>query len=507
MGLLIENCKFYGRSYRSVCVEEGKIARLSEETTQSVPDGTQRIDGNGGSLLPGLIDTHCHPFEYGWLKRSVDLRGTSNATGLRLRLQAGIRRALPGEWVTGMGWNNERFPGSAVPNRSDIDDVSPRNPVALKRVCGHIALLNTRAIEALKISGKKGPEYERDGSGELTGIIKERALTETFSAIPRSVQACSADLQAVEFEALHFGLTELHCMISPEGYAEELEGILALHEAGSLSIRYRLYLPPEALQFVQDGGFRKKLDHDRIRINGVKIYADGSLGARTAALREPYSDDLGNVGLLRHSDAELSALVEKADSAGFQAIVHAIGDRAVEQAIDAISAVSGKRNERRHRIEHASLVPRDLRSKMAKHSIPVSVQPMFIISDTWAINRLGEERVLDLYPLKSMLKEGIVASGSSDSPVESLSPVLGVWASMVRAGIAPEESLTLDEALRLYTSNARSNGLDEVPAAIGSTADFTLLDSMVEGMHPALFRKVGIAAAIVGGSPAYSYSD
>jgi predicted amidohydrolase YtcJ len=507
MGLLIENCRFYGQSYRSVYIEEGRIACLSEEPTQSVPSGTQRIEGNGGSLLPGLIDTHCHPFEYGWLKRSVDLRGTSNITGLRLRLQARIQKVSQGEWVTGMGWNDEKFPGGKVPNRSDIDDISPRNPVALKRVCGHIALLNTRAIESLGISGKKGPEYERDGSGGLTGIIKEWALTEAFSAIPRSVQACSADLQAVEVEALHSGLTGLHCIVSPEGYAEELEAIHALREAGSLSARYRVYVPPEALQFVEDKGNRKGLDDDCVRINGVKIYADGSLGARTAALREPYSDDSGNVGLLRHSDEELRAQVEKADLAGFQVIVHAIGDRAVEQAINAISAVSGKKNERRHRIEHASLLPRDLRSEMSKRSIPATVQPLFIVSDTWAINRLGEERVLDLYPLKSMLMEGILVSGSSDSPVESLSPVLGVWASMVRAGFAREESLTLDEALRLYTSNASANGLDEAPAGEGSLADFTLLDSMVEGMHPALFRKVGIAATVVGGSPAYSFSD
>jgi predicted amidohydrolase YtcJ len=186
-------------------------------------------------------------------------------------------------------------------------------------------------------------------------------------------------------------------------------------------------------------------------------------------------------------------------------IVHAIGDRAIEQAVDAISRVAGTKNQRRHRIEHASLLPRDLRNKMSKHRIRAAVQPSFITSDTWAVDRLGEERVRDLYPLKSMLDEGIIASGSSDAPVESLSPIVGVWAAMVRVGFAPEESLTLDESLGLYTTNAASNGLNEnVSVEEGSLADFTLLDSDITGMHPALLRKVGVSATVVGGTLVHS---
>jgi predicted amidohydrolase YtcJ len=144
---------------------------------------------------------------------------------------------------------------------------------------------------------------------------------------------------------------------------------------------------------------------------------------------------------------------------------------------------------------------------MAHHGISASVQPLFITSDTWAADRLGAERASDLYPLKSMLDEGLVVSGSSDSPVESMSPVLGMWASMVRGGIAPDESLTPAEALGLYTSNSAYNGFDETYSTLveGGRADMTLFDSDVEGMHPALFRKVGIAATIVDGSAIHSF--
>ncbi|HXY56216.1 MAG TPA: amidohydrolase family protein, partial [Nitrososphaerales archaeon] len=239
---------------------------------------------------------------------------------------------------------------------------------------------------------------------------------------------------------------------------------------------------------------------------GVKIYADGSLGARTAALREPYSDDPGNTGILRYKDEELTGLVETVDSKGYQAIVHAIGDRAVEQAIEAIATVTGGGNPRRHRIEHASMLPNDLRSKVVRHGIRVSVQPLFVTSDTWAVDRLGEERVRDLYPLRSIVSDGITASGGSDSPVESMNPILGMWAAMTRGGSTPEEALDLGQALSLYTSNARSNGIDpDEPIEVGALADFTLLDAETVDTHPALFRKIGVLATVVGGAVISSY--
>ena len=508
-GLLVRNSTLGGREGCSVYCEGGLVVRVAHQEDQEVPPGTDVIDAKGGSLFPGFVDSHCHPFEYGWLKRSVDLRGTSNVTGMRLRLSAGIQRAKPGEWVSGMGWDQEEFPGRTMPNRQHIDDISSENPVVLTRVCGHIALLNSLAIQQLDLAERQGSEYERDQSGSLTGVVKERALDEVYARFPRSDERSAADLQSVEAEAARLGLTAMHCIISPDGYREELVALAALEASGSLSLRYRVYVPPDAMAFVEAEGLKTKLSGSKARINGVKIYADGSLGARTAALREPYSDDPGNSGLLRYTDEELSELVERVDGAGYQAIIHAIGDGAVEQAIQALSRVTGAKNRRRHRIEHASLLPKDLRGKMAKSGIRAAVQPLFITSDSWAVERLGEERARDLYPLRSLLTDGIVASGGSDSPVESLSPVLGMWASMTRAGHAPEQALDIDEATFLYTSNAESNGFDDprLPISEGSSANFTLLDSDTRRMHPALFRKVGVLATVVDGAVVHSYGE
>ena len=487
-------------------IEGGKIVELSESASPDAPDGVKRLDARGAALLPGFTDTHCHPFEFGWLKRSVDLRGTSSIAGLRLRLLARVQRSRPGEWVTGMGWDQEAFCEGRMPDRSDVDDLSGMNPVALTRVCGHIALLNTVAIKTLALEDRRGPEFARDDGGRLTGVVKEGALEEVHGRIPRSAEVCAGDLLSAEAEAARCGITTLHSVLSPTDYREELEALAALHAAGGLSLRYRVYIPLEAMGYVEERGLRSKLGDDGVRINGVKVYGDGSLGARTAALRLPYADDPGNGGILRHTDEELSTIVEEADAAGYQVIIHAIGDRAVEQAIQALSRVTGARNPRRHRIEHASLLPRDLLAGMANHGIRAAVQPLFITSDAWAARRLGEARAEDLYPLKSMLACGIVASGGSDSPIEQMSPLLGVWAAMVRGGFAPRESLSLDEALGLYTSNAGSNGFDDAGSGLaeGADANLTLLDSDVEGMHPAMVRKVRAAATLVSGNLAYS---
>jgi predicted amidohydrolase YtcJ len=309
----------------------------------------------------------------------------------------------------------------------------------------------------------------------------------------------------VEAEAARLGLTTLHCILSQEGYREELNALAAMASSHVLSLRYRVYVPPEAIEFIDSLGPR--LEGERVRINGVKLFTDGSLGARTAALREPYSDEPQTSGILRHTDEELSEMVEKVDARGLQVVIHAIGDRAVEQAIAALSRVTGAKNPRRHRIEHAGLLPRDLRSRVVRYGIRAAVQPMFVTSDTWAIDRLGEERVRDYYPVRSMLADGILTSGGSDSPVESLSPVLGMWAAMTRGGMVPEESISLPQAVALYTSDAASNGFDEASLSEGAPANLTVLDSDVSGMHPALLRKVGVLSTVVEGAAVHSYGS
>lgn len=507
MGILIENCRAYGRDARSIFIDGAVIASISADETQPVPSGTLKMDAKGGTVLPGLADSHCHPFDVGSMKRNLDLRGVINITSLRLRLAARVSRTPPGEWILGGGWDQEALAEGRMPNREDVDDVSPENPVILSRVCGHIALVNGPAILSLGIDGAEGPEYQRANDGSLTGIILERALVQAYTRLPRpSVLAALADFLDASRDAERMGLTTLHCILSQDDYVEELDALSMLLARGGPGPNLRLYLPPGAIGKVEDGKAGGRFDGMRMRVNGIKIFADGSLGARTAALREPYSDDRTNNGLLRYGDAELAALVEKVDSLGFQVVVHAIGDRAIDQTVAAFSNLDSV-SRKRHRIEHASLAPRDLRGKMVKLGIRAAVQPSFVVSDSWAEARLGEERLKDLYPFASMAGEGIVISGSSDAPVETLSPIIGMWAACTRRANTADERLSLAEAIRIYTINVASNGLDEKGYGLSeaSRAELTVLDSDVTDMHPAMFRKVGVAATVTGGELTYSY--
>ena len=508
MNLLIENCSIWPEGRGSVLVRGGVIAKVSGSGTQVASGDTMLIDAGGGTLLPGLTDSHCHPFELGWLKRNVDLRGAANITAVRLRLATKVRGSRPGDWVVGMGWDQELFPDRRMPSKSDIDDISPANPIILSRVCGHIGLLNTKAIELLGLGAQTGDEFERDPYGGLTGIVKERALAGAYAKVPgQTPDACADELLSAEVEAARSGLCTLHCILSPDSFQQELEAMVALKASEKLSLRYRVYVPPEAIGYVEEKRIRERLKGDGVKINGVKLYADGSLGARTAALREPYTDDPTNTGLLRYGDEELSDKVAEGDEKGYQVIIHAIGDRAVEQATEALSEVTGGNNPRAHRIEHASLLPRDLRQKIAKHSIRLTVQPSFITSDTWAKSRLGEERVRDLYPLKSIVSGGILASGGSDAPVESISPILGAWSAMVGSGESPGERLGLGDAFDLYAWRGSANGLeDRINKMVeeGMPANLTLLDSDISHLHPAMLRKVGVSATVADGGIVYS---
>jgi len=517
--LLIENCNLLNprgeNAVRSILVEGEKIAKLSALPTQKAPESTTTtttIDARGATVLPGLIDAHCHLVALGSMRRILDLTGTSNVTALRLRLFAKVNKVPKGEWVIGRGWDQEGFTERRYPSRDDIDDLTRDNPVFLTRVCGHVALLNSVAMNQLGIddgsTSEEGSVFEKDSRGRLTGIIKERAVEEALGEIrPWNDELIEADILAGEYEAAKNGLTSLHCILS-SNYKQELKALLSLHAKGELALRYRIYLPVAGLEKLEEGESRQRVDDGMLKILGVKVYADGSLGARTAALREPYSDDPTNSGVLRYTGEELEEILRKADSLGKQVLIHAIGDAAVSQAIDAIESITRGKNERRHRIEHCSLCNGEMITRLKEAGIGVCVQPHFAISDTWALERLGEGRLRWLYPLKSLLKGGVTASGGSDAPVEPVNPILGMWAAMVGADYSPEERLDVHEALRLYTKNAALNGFDEGNLGEireGFLADLTILDSDIRNIHPAMLRKVGVAATIVNGQVAYSY--
>ncbi len=514
--ILIENCNLFTAQgfsgVRSVLIRGSTIAALSEDRSQSAPAGALKIDAGGATVLPGLIDSHCHLLELGSLSRVLDLRGISNITSIRLRLFARTQKAARGEWIIGRGWSQEALSERRFPTRWDIDDLTRDNPTVLLRSCGHVGLLNTRGLTDLgieeSVADPPGGAYSRNAEGALDGLVKEAALDEVVSRLPqKSLGTIEDDILMGEYEAARNGITTVHCFLS-QHFVGELEAFEALRRAGRLSLRHRLYAPAAALKYLGKSRILERLSDEIIRINGVKLFADGTLGARTASLIRPYSDDPTNRGILRYSNETMRRLMSEIDALGLQVATHAIGDRAIAQTLDVVSDAGLKMSDRRPRVEHASLAPPDLLKRMRELGVGVAVQPHFVASDTWAEERLGRERMADLYPFRSMLTNGLVVSGGSDAPTEPISPLMGFWAATTGRGTGGEQQPTIEDAIRMYTTNSALNGLDGEKTGLikeGMMADLTVLDSNLSDTHPAMIRRVGIAITIVAGRIAYSY--
>jgi predicted amidohydrolase YtcJ len=250
------------------------------------------------------------------------------------------------------------------------------------------------------------------------------------------------------------------------------------------------------------------IENDRIRIGSIKIFADGSLGARTAALNAPYADDKTTIGILTYSQERLTELLENVHRKGFQLAVHAIGDRAIKSVLDAFEKVLKKRpwKDHRHRMEHASVLNKKLIRRMKKLGVIASVQPHFVVSDFWMTKRLGRRRARWTYAFKSLIESGVKTCAGSDCPIEPIDPLLGIWAAVTRTTF-PEERLTVDEAIRLYTTNAAFVSREEkVKGTIekGKLADLTVLSQDLYTIASGNIRKIIVDMTIVNGEIVYA---
>jgi predicted amidohydrolase YtcJ len=409
---------------------------------------SRTLDLGGRIVVPGLRDAHTHLLSTALSRRTLDLRGVSSVEELKEAVRKAALEIGPGGWVVGRGWDQDKMVERRYPTRHDLDEAAPENPVLLVRVCGHAAVANTRALEKLGLlSGEpeelRGMVVREDG--EPTGLLVEDAVSWAMEKIPRPGRATLKELlRKVIAEYLRYGVTAVHSM------SVDLEELLLVRELeleGELKLRYEAYVKPELL-----GSIPEELRH---LVRGVKAFADGSFGARTAALRERYSDFPGSGTLLMRAE-EIAELARVASSQGLELAVHAIGDRAVEEVLRAAEMLHGW-----IRVEHASLTPPDLLELFSQLRPAVAVQPHFILSDTWIVERLGE-RTRWVYAFKSLARTGSTLMGSSDSPVEPLNPWLGVYAAVHRgepeglpiAGYTGGEKLSLREAVGLYAQPA-----------------------------------------------------
>jgi predicted amidohydrolase YtcJ len=497
---------------QAVAIENNKIIKVGKnaEIESLIKKSTKVIDLNGKTVVPGLIDTHIHMASFGKTLAEINLRGVQSIKEMQDKLKKRVEKTEEEEWILGRGWDQDRLKEKRYPTRWDLDKVSPNNPVVLTRVCGHLCVVNSRTLGKASITAEttspSGGKIDKDSeTGEPTGILRENAMDLVHRIIPEPnehqlMKACRLACQ----KAVEAGLTSVHWIINSEA---ENRTIQKLRAQKKLPLRVYILIPVGFLDHLIGLGLSTGLGDDLVRIGGVKIFADGSLGARTAALHKSYSDDSSTRGMMIHSKEKLEELILKTHKARLQLAVHAIGDRAIEAVLtDLENALKIQpRKDHRHRVEHASVLNKKLIGRMKKLGVIASVQPHFVVSDFWVADRLGPKRARWAYPFKTLIQKGVQIAGGSDCPVEPINPLLGIWAAASRESF-PEERISVDEALRMYTINAAFASFEEDAKGsidVGKLADFVVLSRDPRSVPPDEIKDIEVEMTFVGGRMVY----
>jgi predicted amidohydrolase YtcJ len=510
----------------AVAVRGGRFvfAGSAEGAREAAGPGATEYDLRGMTVIPGLVDAHAHFVGYATSRAGIDLVGTgsiSEMTGLVAGRAASTHR---GKWITGRGWDQNDWDVKEFPDRGDIDAVSPENPVLLTRVCGHAAVANTKALEEAGIDrGTPDPEggrIDRDEAGEPTGLLIDEAISLVREVIPAFTADDKKELmKSAARECLAAGLTGTHEM----GIGSATAAIYReLYEDGELPFRITAYYDGDAddLDSVLAEGPVGDFAGGMFSLAGVKFYGDGSLGARSAALLEDYSDDPGNKGLIVTEETVLYEKALKCHRAGFRCATHAIGDRANRMVLDVYERVMREApgTGLMHRIEHSQILsPGDI-PRFAGLGVIPSMQFIHCTSDMpWAGERVGAKRLEGAYAWRSLIDAGSRIPGGSDYPVESIRPLLGIYAAVTRqaldgtppGGWSPEQRLTVEEAVRAYTLDAAwAVGQDGERGSIekGKLADMTILGADIMRIDPAGIPDIEIMATVVAGKIEYKNS-
>jgi predicted amidohydrolase YtcJ len=496
----------------AIAVHDQKIVAVgsSKEVRGYVGSKTRVVDGKRKTIIPGLVDCHVHMADFGLSLQNLDLRGIKSIKEMqrRLRQYAGKNREKP--WILGGRWDQDRFAEKRYPTCRDLDAVVSDKPTFLIRVCGHIGVANSKAMHLAGITKQTvvdGGEIDLDEViGQPTGIIRENALRLVWKTIPKPgskeiERACKAACE----KAVEAGLTGVHWMVS---FADEVRALQRLNSGGKLPLRVYLGIPVELLDELVNLGLLTGFGNDMVKIGFVKILADGSLGARTAALKEPYTDKPETCGMMLYSQTMLNRLILKAHKAGLQLAVHAIGDLAIDSVLKAFEKAlrDSPRKGHRHRIEHCSVLNPKLIKRMKHLGIVASVQPHFVVSDFWVVDRVGKKRARWVYCFKTLRDEGLVVASGSDCPVEKISPLLGIWAAVERKDF-PEKGMAVKDALETYTVNAAYASFDEDRKGTiepGKLADFVILSDDLFEAQPNEIKRVTVEMTVVDGRVVYA---
>nr|WP_306459698.1 amidohydrolase [Edaphobacter lichenicola] len=527
-----------------MAIAKGKVlaAGTNAEILKLKAPKTRIIDLHNAFAMPGFNDAHTHMASAGRQQLSINLDGVRSLAEMQQRIRTYAAKAQPGSWLQGGGWDHTLWPGAKLPTREDIDPITAGHPCILERVDGHIALANSAALAAAGITDEtpnpQGAKIDHDSSGNPTGILRESAATNlVFNKIPSpSPEDRAKALNLAINDALAHGVT------SVQDYSD-WEDFLALEEledANKLHLRFAEWLPfDKPLEVLKERRASHPRDDPLLHLTMLKAFMDGSLGSRTAALDEPYSDDPNNSGLPRYDQNKLTQLASERAAAGFQLGFHAIGDRANAMALNAFGAADQVATlpppppnttdphivtappppdptpaALRFRVEHAQvLLPEDF-DRFASEGVIASMQPSHLLTDMkWATDRLGPERAKYAYAWKSFLDHNVTLAFGTDYPVESINPFRGLYAAITRQNEAgtqtfqPQEKISPNEAIYAYTqASAFAEFREHQKGRLepGYLADLIVLDRDITTATPQQLLHTKILRTIVNGETVYS---
>lgn len=464
-----------------------------QDVLAAYPDAEAR-DLEGRTVIPGLIDSHGHLSGLAVSLSRAQLAGTTSLEDVLERLQAYEKSLDEDDWLLGRGWDQNDWPVTAFPTAADLDAVFPDRPVWLRRIDGHAGWANSAALAMADrdLSGdwqEEGGFIHRDANGQPTGILVDGAMRAIESAVPEVSGIVFDEGLGLAIDLmLSLGLTGVHDPGVGRGVVEHY-----LRRIDSGDFNTRVYAMTDGagatLDWLCDRG---TIDHPsgRLLMRATKLYGDGALGSRGAALLQDYSDDPGNRGLLFLSAEEMTERVDRVLGCGFQAGIHAIGDRGNRVVLDALEAGMARHpdNPGRHRVEHAQVLTAEDLARLTELDVIAAMQPTHATSDMyWAEDRVGPERIRFAYAWRALLDSGARLALGSDFPVEAVNPMLGLYASVARqdlegwpeGGWYPDQSITRAEALQGFTLDAAYAAFmeDRVGSLeAGKRADFVILD-------------------------------
>lgn len=499
------------------------IAVGSVEELQSKYPGAKNVDLNGNTVIPGIIDAHGHLLGLGQSLVNVDLRGTKSKAEIVEILKSRAQTMLDGQWLLGRGWDQNDWSVIELPSAADLDTAFPNRPVWLERVDGHAGWANSKAmtVATKELSGTwqpDGGEITRDKDNKPSGIFVDNAVNLIQAHVPSASDAeITNALKLAMQKTASVGLTGVH----DAGTSLKVWRLLEqLKQDDQLGIRV----------YAMADGASNMLDHlcgngtivdpsAMLTSRSIKLYSDGALGSRGAALLSEYSDDPKNVGLLIESEETLIAHSKRASACGLQVNIHAIGDRGNRVTLNVLEAAINTNNPGRNRIEHSQVIALDDFQRFKDLNIIASVQPTHATSDMyWAEERVGKDRIKGAYAWQKFIQMGIPLALGSDFPVEKPEPLLGFYAAVARqdtkgwpeGGWYPQERLSREQALHGFTLGAAYSAFQENQLgsiSVGKFADFVVLSNDIMTVPENEILDTKVLKTVINGDTIFSLSE